>query len=265
MKKLLLGLFVAVLSVAGCHAPAKKEVKTIKVASHTAPMVDMLKLVEDDLKNEGFMLEVVKVSDNVQANTALKNKEVDANFFQHKAFMELFNKGNNANLIAIQPVYDAIVSFYSKKYKNISELEEKATVAIPSDPSNMARALRLLASHNIITLNDPQSYIQTLETIKDNPKQLQFTPISLLNLNEAYNEKDLVFNYPAYAAKINLTPSANGLLLEDGKDKTFAISIVAREDNKNSDEVKALQKVFTSEKVKKFVEEKLKGHARVAF
>ena len=121
----------------------KKEPVTVKVASHTSPMTDMLEMIKDDLKKEGYNLEIVKVSDNVQANVALNNKEVDANFFQHRPFMEQFNKKNNAHLVAIQPIYNATVSFYSKTLKDIKDLKDGADVAIPSDPTNLARALRL--------------------------------------------------------------------------------------------------------------------------
>lgn len=266
MKKLLMSLFALIVLV-GCTTPTNKveNKKVVKVAAHTSPMVDMLELVKEDLSKEGYTLELVKVSDNVQANVALNNKEVDANFFQHKLFMELFNKGNNGNLVAVQPIYDALVSYYSRSIKKIEDTPNNATVAIPSDPTNMTRALRLLASANLITLKDPSSYTQTLETISENPKNLQFTPVGLLNLNDAYQEKDLVFNYPAYSSKINLLPESHGLILEKGNDLTFAVSLVAREDNKDSDAIKALKKALTSEKIKSFISEKLKGHAKIAF
>lgn len=263
MKKLLIALFTMIF-LTGC-AKTSSNKQTISVAAHTAPMVDMLELVKPDLEKMGYELKLVKVSDNVQANVALHNKEVDANFFQHKLFMEMFNQGNNAKLVAVQPIYDALVAFYSKTITNINDTFEHAKVAIPSDPTNMTRALRLLASVNLIKLQDPNSYQQTLATISENPKQLQFTPISLLNLNEAYQEQDLVFNYPAYAAKINLAPQTHGLVLETGNDLTFAISLVAREDNQDDAKIKALKQVLTSEKIKNFIQEKLKGHAKIAF
>ena len=239
--------------------------KTIKVAVHTAPMTDMLEAVKDDLKKEGYDLELVKVTDNVQANVALNNKEVDANFFQHKLFMEAFNKGNDGNLVFVQPIYNALVAFYSKNYKSVDELPEGAKVAIPSDGANRARALRMLAAKGLIGLKDKDSYNITLEDVTDNKKNLQFQEVSLLNLNEAYNEADLVFNYPTYIAKLNLAPTKDGLILEDPVDATFAVGVAAREDNKDSDAVKALKKALTGEKIKSFIEEKLKGHAVVAF
>ena len=273
MKKLIsifTSLLALVLVLTACSSKSdtkseKKENVTVKVASHTAPMTDMLEMIKDDLQKEGYNLELVKVSDNVQANVALNNKEVDANFFQHKPFMEQFNAKNKGNLVAVQPIYNATVAFYSKDIKNIKDLKNGADVAIPSDPTNMARALRLLDHGKVITLKDPNSYTVTVDDIKENPKNLKFSPISLLNLNEAYKEKDLVFNYPTYIAKLNLTTGKDGLLVEDEKDSTFAVSLVAREDNKDSDAVKALKKTLASEKIKNFINEKLKGHATPAF
>ena len=275
MKKLIsifTSLLALVLVLTACSSKSdtkseKKENVTVKVASHTAPMTDMLEMIKDDLKKEGYNLEIVKVSDNVQANVALNNKEVDANFFQHRPFMEQFNQKNNAHLVAIQPIYNATVSFYSKTLKDIKDLKDGADVAIPSDPTNLARALRLLDHAKVITLKDPNSFTVTEADIKDNPKHLKFTKVSLLNLNEAYNEKDLVFNYPTYISKLGLTPDKNGLALEKSDDLTFAISLVAREDNKDDAKVQAVKKALASEKVKDYINKELKpkGHATPAF
>ena len=275
MKKLIsifTSLLALVLVLTACSSKSdtkseKKENVTVKVASHTAPMTDMLEMIKDDLQKEGYNLEIVKVSDNVQANVALNNKEVDANFFQHRPFMEQFNQKNNAHLVAIQPIYNATVAFYSKTLKDIKDLKDGADVAIPSDPTNLARALRLLDHAKVITLKDPNSFTVTEADIKDNPKHLKFTKVSLLNLNEAYNEKDLVFNYPTYIAKLGLTPDKNGLALEKEGDLTFAISLVAREDNKDDAKVQAVKKALASEKVKDYINKELKpkGHATPAF
>ncbi len=273
--KVILILVVFALVLGGCSANKvdkkseadKKPVedKVIKVASHTKPMTTILEMLKDDIKKEGYKLDIMYVSDNVQANVALKNKEVDANFFQHKLFMQMFNKKNNANLVSVQPIYDAIVSYYGKNVKKIDDIKEGMDVGIPSDPTNMTRALRLLAENKVITLKDPNSFTVNVQDIKENPKKLKFSPISLLNLNKAYEEKDFVFNYPAYIGKINLTPKKNGIMFESGKDLTFAITLVAREDNKNSEKIKVLKKAMTSKKVKDFITKNLDGKARVSF
>ena len=84
-------------------------------------------------------------------------------------------------------------------------------------------------------------------------------------MSDAYAEKDLIFNYPSYIAKLNLTPMKDGLLLEDKGDFTYAGVLVAREDNKDDAKVQAVKKALTSEKVKNFLEKDYNGKAIVAF
>ena len=243
----------------------KRELEVIKVASHVSPMTDILKLLEDQLKEKGYKLELLEVSDNVQANIALKNEEVDANFFQHEPFMQMFNKGNEASLVRVTPVYNALVAFYSKDYDSIDALPEGAVISIPNDVTNRARALKLLATSGAITLSDPDSYDIEVSDIKENPKNFEFKEWDLLNLNEAYQESDLTFNYPTYIQALDLKPTVNGLLLEPEEDQVFAISLVAREDNKDSEKIKVLKEAITSDVVKDFINTKLEGHAKPAF
>lgn len=241
------------------------ELEVIKVASHVSPMTDILRLLEDELNEKGYKLELLEVSDNVQANIALKNEEADANFFQHEPFMQMFNKGNDASLVRVTPVYNALVAFYSKDYDSIDALPEGAVISIPNDVTNRARALRLLATSGAITLSDPDSYDIEVSDIKENPKNFEFKEWDLLNLNEAYQESDLTFNYPTYIQALDLKPIVDGLLLEPEEDQVFAISLVAREDNKDSEKIKALKEAITSDIVKDFINTKLEGHAKPAF
>ena len=137
MKKLIsifTSLLALVLVLTACSSKSdtkseKKENVTVKVASHTAPMTDMLEMIKDDLQKEGYNLEIVKVSDNVQANVALNNKEVDANFFQHKPFMEQFNQKKDYNMIIEMGLFDTYEMAQKKDdgvtvYKNISGWED---------------------------------------------------------------------------------------------------------------------------------------------
>ncbi|MET1168089.1 MetQ/NlpA family ABC transporter substrate-binding protein, partial [Bacillus velezensis] len=118
MKVKMMLMFLAVmLVVAACgkkeETPAAEGTKegtqaaqevTLKVATLIPPMTDVLDIVKPLLKEDGVNLEVVVLSDNVQPNTALANKEVDANFFQHVPYMTQYNEANNANLVAVQPI-----------------------------------------------------------------------------------------------------------------------------------------------------------------
>lgn len=241
-----------------------KDLEVIKVASHTEPMTTILELISDDLEKEGYKLELVPVTDNVQANVLVNNKEADANFFQHEPFMTAFNKGNNGTLVKVTPVYNALVSFYGKDVESLDSLKDGAVVAVPNDPTNLARALRLLAKAGLIKL-DNDGYEVTQANISENPKNLKINEWGLLNLNEAYNESDITFNYPTYIDKIGLKPTEDGLVFEEDGDQTFAISLVARQDNKDSEKIQALAKAINSPEVKQFIIEKLAGHANPSF
>ena len=231
-----------------------KSNQVIKVAAHLPTMVDVIEIAADEAKKDGYTVELVQVNDNIQYNELLKAKEVDANFAQHEPFMQKFNEERNADLVVAQKIYNAKVGFYSKEYKNLAEIPDGATIALPSDVSNEGRALAILAEEGLIKLKDGVGFEGTTKDIVENPKNFKWLSVDLLNLAEAYNESDvaLAYNYPAYIAKVGLTPK-DALLLEKNIDDRFAISLVAREDNLDSDKIKELKKVMTSDKVRDYL------------
>lgn len=237
----------------------------IEVASHLPPMTDIVEIAGDVIE-DGYSVELVEVSDNIQYNEALLNDEVDASFAQHEPFMEMFNTERDGNLVAIQPIYNAIVGFYSPVYESIDDIEEGAEVAIPSDPSNEARALMILDHYDLITLSDGVSFEATVNDIEENPYDLTFTSIDMLNLSAAYEDGvELVFNYPTYIESVGLTPE-DAVFLEEDDDFTFAIQLVAREDNQDSDAIQALKDAFTSQEVYDFLDDLAEnGHLEPAF
>ncbi|WP_459796758.1 MetQ/NlpA family ABC transporter substrate-binding protein, partial [Alkalibacterium sp. m-11] len=151
-------------------------------------------------------------------------------------------------------------------YESIDDIEEGAEVALPSDPSNKARALMILDHYDLITLSEDVSFEATVNDIEENPYNLTFTSIDLLNLSAAYEDGvELVFNYPTFIESVGLTPE-DALILEDDDDFTFAIQLVAREDNQDSDAILALKDAFTSQEVYDFIEDLAEnGHLEPAF
>lgn len=266
-KKFLVGTLVVVTGIlfAGCgsqktatkdSSEEKKEDKIIKVASHMPPMTDVVKIAGEAIE-DGYKVELVQVNDNIQYNELLNAKEIDASFAQHEPFMQKFNKEKNGDLVMVQKIYNAKVGFYSKDYKKVADIPDGAKVALPSDVSNEGRALAILADEGLIKLKAGVGFEGTIKDVTENPKNLEWLSVDLLNLAEAYNEADvaLVYNYPTYIAKIGLAPK-DALILEKNIDDRFAISLVARGDNKDSAEIKALQKAMTSDKVRDFLVEK---------
>ncbi|OKP94982.1 MetQ/NlpA family ABC transporter substrate-binding protein [Paenibacillus sp. P46E] len=276
MKKTLkytLMLLVLVMIAAGCGnnkeagdtpAAASSEPVKIKVASLIPPMTDILDIVKPLLKEDGVDMEIVILSDNVQPNEALANKEVDANFFQHVPYMEQFNAGKGSKLVAVQPVYDAIYGGYSKRYKAIADLPEGATLVMANDPSNIGRSLQMFAQAGLIKLKEGVGIQATQADITENAKNFKFKEVDLLMLARTLDDADLVAMTPAYASPLGLTPKKDALITE-GEDSEFTITLVAREDNKNSDAIQKLAKRISGPEVKKFLEDKYADIALPAF
>lgn len=275
MKKIFLLITIALFILAGCgqedkakeseKAPEKsKEEVTLKVASLIPPMTEILDLVKPKLAEEGINLEMVVLGDNVQPNSALAAKEVDANFFQHVPYMEEFNRSNNAELVPVTAIYFANYGVYAKEYSAMDELPEGAVIAIANDVSNIDRSLALLAQHEVITLKEKTGPYYTKADITNNPKNYKFEEVDLLMLARMYDDADAVVMTPAYAAPLGLTPKADALLTE-GIDNDFAISLVARKDNVDSEPIQKLAKAMTSPEVREFLEKNYDETAIPAF
>lgn len=285
MKKWILMLSLLMVFVTGCGNQAanssadkaasqkqpeaqtesqEQEPVTLKVATLIPPMTEILELVQPLLKEEGVNLELVVLSDNIQPNDALANKEVDVNFFQHVPYMELYNENKNARLVAVQPVYHAVYGAYSKRYKSMEELPEGAVIAIANDPSNIGRSLDMLDKAGIIKLKEGVGIHATQADIIENEKNYKFEEVDLLMLARMLDDADLVLMTPAYASPLGLTPKKDALLTETAE-ADFAITLVAREDNQDTEAVQKLAKAMSGPEVKQFLQDNYDEIAIPAF
>ncbi|GAB6929210.1 MetQ/NlpA family ABC transporter substrate-binding protein [Paenibacillus sp. JCM 10914] len=275
-KRLLLLILTVMLVLAGCgQQPTADESEanganesnqevTLKVATLIPPMTEVLDLVKPVLKEQGIDLEILVLSDNVQPNNALANKEVDANFFQHVPYMEEYNENNGSELVPVTPIYNAMFGAYSKGYDKIEELPEGATIAIPNDPSNIGRSLVMFEKNGLIKLKEGVGIKATQTDIVENLHNYKFTEVDLLMLARTLDDVDMVAMTPAYAKPLGLTPK-NDALVTEGKDSDFTITLVARKDNVDSEPIQKLAEAMTSPEVKKFFEDNYSEIAVPAF
>ena len=124
---------------------------TLVVGATANPHAILLNLVKPDLEAQGIDLRVIEFADYVVPNTALISGDLDANFFQHIPYLEL-NAEWSSVLVNAFGVHVEPFGLYSATIKDISELKDGSTIAIPNDPSNGGRALLLLQANGLITL-----------------------------------------------------------------------------------------------------------------
>ncbi len=263
MKKLALILMLcltAVFAFAGCGgekaAPAASN--TLKVGATPVPHAEILNIVKPMLEKEGVKLEIVEMTDYVQPNMALADKELDANFFQHKPYLDKFIAERNLNLVSLAPIHIEPMGIYTKKIKNLAELPEGAIVAIPNDPTNGGRALLLLAKQGVITLKDGVTITATVTDIVSNPKNIQISELEAPQLPRVLDDVSIAIINTNFAMEADLIPTRDAIAMED-KDSPYANIVAVRKGDESRPEIQKLHKALTSPEVKKFIEEKYKG------
>ncbi|AGB19754.1 MetQ/NlpA family ABC transporter substrate-binding protein [Thermoanaerobacterium thermosaccharolyticum] len=236
----------------------------IVVGATPNPHAEILNVVKPILAKEGVDLEIKEFTDYVTPNTALNDKQIDANFFQHVPYLEDFEKKNNMKLVPLVKVHVEPMGAYSKKIKSKDEIKDGATVAVPNDATNEGRALLLLQKQGLIKLKDPNGLTQTPRDIVDNPKHLKIVELEAPQLPRTLQDVDLAIINTNFALEANLNPLKDAIFMED-KDSPYANVLVVRPDNQNDPAIQKLAKALNSEEVKKFIEDKYKGAIVPAF
>lgn len=269
--KIIFALLVTAVLLGGCAqktntaAPAggKKTVKLV-VGATPEPHAKILELIKPDLAAKGIDLVIKEFNDYVVPNTALNEKQLDANFFQHVPYMEDFAKQHNMKLVAAAKVHIEPMGAYSKKIKSKDTLKSGALVAIPNDPTNEGRALLLLQKQGLITLKDASAPAQTPKNIAGNPKNLKFKELDAAQLPRVLQDVDLAIINTNFAIKGGLDPLKDALFMED-KDSPYANVLTVRPDNQDDPAIQELVKALNSDKVKKYIEDTYKGSIVPAF
>lgn len=258
MKKLLLTL--AAMLAAGtlvCHAQAAT---TVKVGASPTPHAEILNAAKDMLKAEGINLEIIEYSDYVQPNVALDSKDLDANYFQHKPYLDDFNAQKGTKLSSMGGVHYEPFGIYSSKYESLDDLPENATVCIPNDPSNQTRALFLLQDAGLLTLPEGSTPLDTLNVtdVVEVKNGLQISDIDAAQLPSTLEDKDIVVINGNYALDAGLSPLNDAIFYEpaDGEAASiYANYVCVRAEDVDADWVKALQSCLCSEKTYEFMTE----------
>jgi len=266
MKKVLSVLLsiVVIFALGGCGSKKEAVVtdkKIITVGASPVPHKEILEVVKPILAKEGYTLKIVEFTDYVTPNTALAEKQLDANFFQHIPYLKEFSKEKGLDLTYTVKVHIEPMALYSTKYKKLSDIKDGASIAIPNDPTNGARALRVLEKAGLIKLKSGD-LISKLD-ITENKKKLKITELDAPQLPRILKDLDAAVINSNYAmeAKLKLTDA----LVVESKESPYANVLAVRTEDKNKPYIQALSKALNSPEVKKFILKKYKGAIIPAF
>ncbi|RRN04589.1 MetQ/NlpA family lipoprotein [Bibersteinia trehalosi] len=256
-KKLLGLAIVSALALTGCKEEKKAEAtpaaptvtQKIKVGVMAGPEHSVAEVAAIIAKEKyGLDVEFVLFNDYALPNTATSNGDLDANAFQHKPYLDKDSDAKGLkNLVIVGNTFVYPLAGYSKKIKNVSELADGATVAVPNDPSNLARALILLEKQGLIKLKDNTNLFSTSLDIVENPKNIKIQEVDTSVAARALDDVDLAVVNNTYAGQVGLSAN-DGVFVED-KDSPYVNIIVARDNNKDSEAVQNFVKSYQTEEV----------------
>jgi D-methionine transport system substrate-binding protein len=265
-----LGAAALTLALAACGAPSEQAAESggegdvLRVGVSPVPHGDILAFIEENLAEEaGLNLEIEEISDYNVPNTALVEGELDANYFQHRAFLnEWTANGPDAELTYLTDVHIERLGLYSESVESIDDLPDGAEIAVPNDPANLARALGILEAEGLVTVDPEAGESATEKDIVDNPRDITVTPLEAAQLPRSISDVDAAVVNGNYAIETDLPEQSNVLAWEpEGDDyvESYANGLVTLAENAEDERVQLLAELLHDERVLEFIQESWQG------
>lgn len=251
---------LVVCGLLGC-SPKPRTENEILIGTITGPETQLVEVAKKIAKARyNLDLKIISFEDYIVPNTALAEGEIDANMFQHQPYLDVVLAKKAYPLVSIGKMFIYPVGLYSNKYKKLNELPEGAVIGIPNDPSNGARALRLLAKAKLITIPDLNDLELTPQKITSNPHHLIIKEIAAAQLPRVLGDVDAAIINTNYAIPAGLVPSRDAILLED-KDSPYANIVVVRAQDKDQAKFEKLMQALHSPEVEEAAHKLFSGQA----
>ena len=233
----------------------------ITVAASSVPHAEILEQVKSDLADKGFELEVIEFSDYVQPNMVVEAGDIDANFFQHKPYLDNFNEEKKTNIVSVAAVHYEPLGVYPGKSDDLSNIPDGAAIAVPNDTTNEARALLLLEANGIIRIKEEAGLTATKKDIVENPHNVDIVELEAAQVARVVAETDFVVLNGNYALEAGF--NVNDALAKEEQEseaaQTYANILCVKKGNEETEKTKALIEALKSDKVKQFISDTYEG------
>ncbi|MDI9493825.1 MAG: MetQ/NlpA family ABC transporter substrate-binding protein [Bacillota bacterium] len=270
MKKLLSLLLISILALSlftGCGGgeteEPEAELQKIIVGASPAPHAEILEIAKELLVEQGYDLQIQEFVDYVQPNLALDSGEIDANYFQHRLYLDQFNVENGTEIVAIADVHYEPFGIYPGKTSSLEDLKDGSQIAVPNDTTNEARALLLLEYLGLIKLRENVGLEATVNDIVENPKNLKIVEIEAAQLPRSLPDVDMAVINGNYAIDAGLNVGTDALAIEDAESptiKTYYSNVLAvKVGDEGREDLQALAAALLSPEVKAFIESTYEG------
>ena len=224
--------------------------------AYSEPMVQWIK---EGLTEYGYEVEVLMFDANQLPATALKDGSIDGIIANHRPWILTFNRENKCSLEMVKPYYfHSFFAIYSKKYKSLDQIPVNAKIAVPGDPTNMSRSLIILKEAGLITLGEKKDIFYTKLDIKDNPKKIQLIETEITQTARSIDDVDGAIT-TAYFISEAAGNDPKNFLFEDPQNKEYALGLIVRSEDLESDWAVKAMKTLRSPRYRKKFNDYFKG------
>lgn len=238
------------------------ELQVITVAATAVPHAEILEAAKPILAEQGYDLQVTVFDDYVQPNNVVESGEIDANYFQHIPYLESFNAEQGTHLVNAGGIHYEPFGIYAGTESDLSNVSDGATIAVPNDTTNEARALLLLQDNGLITLSADAGINATILDIEENPHNIEFVELEAAQVPKVLGEVSFAVINGNYALDAGLNAQTDALATETSDSlaaQTYVNIVAVKEGNEENEGIKALVNVLKSDEIKKFIEETYEG------
>ncbi len=268
MKKkilsVLLGLTLVATSFVGCGSAKTNgdKLTPVKVAASTTPHAEILAQAKEAMAKKGYDLQVTEFADYVQPNMVVESGEFDANYFQHINYLNSFNDEQKTHLVNAGSIHYEPFGIYPGTESDLSKISTGATIAVPNDTTNEARALLLLEENGLIKLKDGVGINATKLDIIENPKNLEILELEAAQISRMVGEVAFVVLNGNYALQAGLNVKDDAVACETSSSEAIQqyVNIIAvKEGNENKDAIKTLVDILKSDAIVKYINDTYNG------
>lgn len=246
--------------LAGCGA---QQQDTLTIASDATPHAEILQYIQESGQLADVTIEIEPITGQVDPNQLLEAGDVDANFFQHKPYLDDWQRQNNTtDLVTLAATHIEPMAIYSNKHASLAEIPDGATIAVPKDPTNFARALYVLQGAGLLTMAEPDSSTANLSTITadsiaDNPKNLTFVELDRPQLPRTLDDPQVAASVinSNYAIEAGLVPSEDGLFVEAKEDNPYANFVVTTQAEVEAEGMQELKAALESQQTADWIKQ----------
>jgi YaeC family lipoprotein len=225
---------------------------TVRVGVTDGPQAEIMQQVKKNAASRDLDLQIVPFHDGGSINRALAAGKIDAASFQDGVALDAEIKSHGYPLVRAGLTVTLPIGLYSRKIGKLNLLPRGATVAIPGNPLDAARALMLLHNYGLIDFRAGAGLQVTVRDITRNPRKLRFIELPAGQLARSLGQVSLAaLNYPE-ASKAGLFPARDAVGMEDSR-SPYAGVLAIRSGDARQPWVAQLISAYHSDEIKHFI------------